>query len=272
MLCELDYAFANQLDSFLMVLIIKASQQAATQTESIENGLSAQPMEKANYATAIRPIETTTTTMPPAMPIMNAIYSNPPTAATCRRSASMESIPSQQQHQRFTDMATNPNESCARQPPVSNHYQQHLLHGAGTHRSNHIINIYNKYGTVGGYSTSNSSNRTNTRPSLLIQQSNAVANTSLANSSGGSGTVPNSESNSQVNSRLRPVNRSFRTAVDKSFDLPNTPITSGKSVSPFSQAFCFSHLDNRVRLCFINLFSFVSLFFFRLPRESRELE
>lgn len=105
---------------------------------------------------------------------MNAIYSNPP----CRRSASMESIPSQA-------------------PPSAA--------PTSSSRTQHMINIYNKYGTVGGYSTSNTSSRTNNRPPLLINNQQLGAD----------------DANNQVNSRLRAVNRSFRTAVDKSFDVPN---------------------------------------------------
>ena len=156
--------------------------------------------------------------------------------------------------------------------PQPQHYEND--HAYTSSNRGHIINVYNKYGTVSGNSgaylsaingssvmngtgsnsISASSSRTNhIRPSLLIQHqqqqqqpiqiqhveehmatntnsstnnnlvvascsntSTATASSSSASSSGGGG-----DAGAQLNSRLRAVNRSFRTAVDKSFDLPN---------------------------------------------------
>jgi hypothetical protein len=226
------------------------------------------PTQVQNYTTIIRPSQTFTerpnqTTSNAANPMppttMNPIYSN----VGCRRSASMESIPSQLGNVQLQIMNT-----------------QHQMPNNNTNNNNkqHIVNIYNKYGTVGGYSiNSNTNKHTNHhRPSLLIQkppndhqnhhhhhqqqqhqqllppniQQQSLFNTNnLLNNNSNSTVVSNnnnnsvgvgtSSENSQINSRLRAVNRSFRTAVDKSFDLPNQPNSSGKFNGGNNRLFIF---------------------------------
>ncbi|CAF0777257.1 unnamed protein product [Brachionus calyciflorus] len=64
-----------------------------------------------------------------------------------------------------------------------------------------VVNVYNKFGTVSGASIQSN------RPSLLINVSNQQEQ-------------QNNPMESNSNSRFRAVNRSFRTAVDKSLDIP----------------------------------------------------
>lgn len=179
---------------------------------------------------------------------MEQLYSN-----TCRRSASMESIPSQKRlviHMESQQPQQQPQLQPLAPTPAAHQYQAQAQQ---QHRSNHVINVYNKYGTVGAYYTTNnstsgtsSSRPTNhLRPSLLMQPSMSMsqpqqqpqhAESSTANSNNHTTNFNNTSSNiadaQTNNSRFRAVNRSFRTAVDKSFDLPpNQPSPNGKLIS-----------------------------------------
>ena len=109
---------------------------------------------------------------PPAQPPSNENLIRIAPITKSRRSASLESIPTNLQ-------------ACASpaNPPTINKYE--------TVASSRIIN----------------------RPSLLTN----ATNTYQTESSGGG------EQTAAQHSRLRAVNRSFRTAVDKSFDLPANP-------------------------------------------------
>jgi hypothetical protein len=80
-----------------------------------------------------------------------------------------------------------------------------------------VVNVYKKFGTVNGALSSTSANSAagkQTRPTLFVP--------SFTNQNGNES---NGADQLAANSRLRPINRSFRTAVDKSFDMPSN---SGK--------------------------------------------
>jgi hypothetical protein len=110
---------------------------------------------------------------------------------------------------------------------------------------------YNKFGTVSGYNSSNIStnphhragiltksntNYFNVNPSTNINESSVSGNkmaknlsanaietqapTSLNGIVGSSAAAMTSDAQTLANNRLRAINRSFRTAVDKSFDMP----------------------------------------------------
>lgn len=149
---------------------------------------------------------------------------------TCRKSVSMESIPSIQYNN----------------PPYPPHYvkNQHTSHNYP------VVNVHNKYGTVSGYSTSSSSNNANnnnyhTRPSVLTlnqeqtpqpqqqvyqqQQQNDQSNPAITNNNSNLiSSAAEAAAQALANSRLRSINRSFRTAVDKSFDMPLNNANGGK--------------------------------------------
>jgi hypothetical protein len=97
-----------------------------------------------------------------------------------------------------------------------------------------MVNVLNKYGTVAGYSMTSKRpiiiNKTHTNyfDSGVVGQSNqAESNTTSLASTTNNNVSSAAEAAAQAlaNSRLRAINRSFRTAVDKSFDMPTN---SGK--------------------------------------------
>jgi ABC-type phosphate transport system substrate-binding protein len=106
-----------------------------------------------------------------------------------------------------------------------------------------MVNVLNnKYGTVSGYSVSKTTqrpiiiNKTNGSyfGSGIVGQNNQTEATMLANLSNNNvSSAAEAAAQALANSRLRAINRSFRTAVDKSFDMPSN---SGKSSKRF---FCF---------------------------------
>jgi len=91
---------------------------------------------------------------------------------------------------------------------------------------------YNKFGTISGYNASNISTNPNQRASILTKSNtnyfngnanaiqNQVAPINGANCVVGSSAALTSDAQTLANNRLRAINRSFRTAVDKSFDIP----------------------------------------------------
>ena len=102
-----------------------------------------------------------------------------------------------------------------------------------------MVNVLNKYGTVSGYSAS----KTSQRPIIInkangsyfgsgnVGQNNQTDTTMLANLSNNNvSSAAEAAAQALANSRLRAINRSFRTAVDKSFDMPSN---SGKSSKRF---------------------------------------
>jgi hypothetical protein len=106
---------------------------------------------------------------------------------TSRKSISMESIPSN----------------------IPNHQQQPTESKLSKiERLLQQNNTYQKYGTVTGFSSVVPS----ARPSILLDNSNKDSILNESNGQNASQSLANSQ-------RMRAINRSFRTAVDKSFDI-----------------------------------------------------
>ena len=82
---------------------------------------------------------------------------------------------------------------------------------------------YNKYGTISGFSNKTNNyllaNQNNNQ--FTNQTYNSNNNNIIVNSANTTNNNNNNGVNPTANSRFRAINRSFRTAVDKSFDMPN---------------------------------------------------
>jgi hypothetical protein len=180
---------------------------------------------------------------PPALIVNNNSHQHMYTNG-CRRSASMESIPSvaannhhhhNHNQQSRNDASTKSSSNADKKASYSNQLNS-------TNNTNTVVNIHNKYGTIGGYSMN--STKTN-RPSVLTHSNTtnlpltsnntyqqhvetSATSDSITNNNSSSG-VNLTASDSLGNSRLRAVNRSFRTAVDKSFDVPNNSSSSNNA-------------------------------------------
>lgn len=112
---------------------------------------------------------------------------------------------------------------------------------------------YNKFGTISGYNASNISTNPNQRASILTKSNTNYFNVTQTHASQingvvGSSAALTSDAQTLANNRLRAINRSFRTAVDKSFDMP---VQSGKMLIVlifaflilFLKIFCVSYLQ-----------------------------
>lgn len=144
-----------------------------------------------------------------------------------RRSVSMESLLANN-NSNGQSPAINPvNENSSRYYQTQQH-QQISSHPANSQSRNESHNMMHKYGTVsgGGYAYSHQ------RPSMDSVQ-NAFVEKSKPQTS--------TEANGMPNSRMRAINRSFRTAVDKSFDVAATAnaavhsASSGLKIGKFKQ-------------------------------------
>jgi hypothetical protein len=113
-----------------------------------------------------------------------------------------------------------------------NHHQQQqqIVNQQHQHPNHYHQPAYNKYGTISGFSNktnyllANNNQYTNqTYNSNNIITPNVTANTTNNNNNSTSSTTTTTTTTTvpTANSRFRAINRSFRTAVDKSFDMPN---------------------------------------------------
>ena len=172
----------------------------------------------------------------PQMPIeLPYYYENQKTAASAqpnslniavRKSISMESIPS--------------NVILEKQPPTSNK-PPHPVTTYINNTNGAVNNANTKFGTISGYSTANAPNNNTPqqRATILTKSNTSYFSTNTNNNSGENATatstvesapaVVSPDAQALANSRLRAINRSFRTAVDKSFDMP---CYSGKFCKP----------------------------------------
>ena len=129
------------------------------------------------------------------------VYQTANTKLNTRKSLSMESIPA------------NINESSQPVCYQPNNKVDKITHKNSNNNNNIINSNYHKFGTVSGYTQV-----LHNRPSIdmhcneLADEATAAAH-ALANSN-----------------RMRAVNRSFRTAVDKSFDVVNLKNINGKFI------------------------------------------
>lgn len=165
-----------------------------------------------------------------------------PLTQSNRKSLSMESIPSI-------------NHAFTNQPPS---------YANASHKNHHhpVVNIHNKYGTVSAYS----SNQINRPAFVNINQISdhttnltSLTQNSINNNNNNNGAVSAAELAALANSnRLRPINRSFRTAVDKSFDLPMNSVLNSNQNNPQtgkSKTFLYLKLKNKTRNTFRRRFS-----------------
>ena len=175
-----------------------------------------------------------------------------------RKSISMESISGNNLIDVQSSTSNNVNNNApfvVVKQPINNQIKTNPV--PSTHTSYNKLNNtanYNKFGTISGYNSSNIStnphhragiltksntNYFNVNPSTNINDSsvsnsfgnkmaknvsaNAIesqAPTSLNGVVGSSAAAMTSDAQTLANNRLRAINRSFRTAVDKSFDMP----------------------------------------------------
>jgi hypothetical protein len=160
-------------------------------------------------------------------PTSNPAANNQINPSTNRKSASMESIPSGTASQfKFNNTYSYLNGTQGADPAAGtknlSNLTSPLVNVPGS-----VVNVYKKFGTVNGALPSTSLNVNGAvskqmRPALFGQNFNQNVNDELP------GASINGADQLAANNRLRPINRSFRTAVDKSFDMPSN---SGKQLN-----------------------------------------
>jgi len=149
------------------------------------------------------------------------------------------------------------------QPPQPQQQQQQQHQ----HPNHYHQPAYNKYGTISGFSNktnyllANNNQYTNqTYNSNNIITPNVTANTNNNNNSNStSSSTTTTTTVPTANSRFRAINRSFRTAVDKSFDMPNNSGIMAILLTYYFRSFILINyiyhlLSTTYKFCFVCLF------------------